>query len=73
MKIPTYIEEYCDGRKCNLNFYTMKEEEEKKETGRKTKKYIINENSIIFFGIRNRANTLMKIVLTSDSMSSAKE
>ena len=71
--MPTYIEEYCDGRKCNINLYKTREEEKKKETGRKTKKYIINENLIIFFGIRNRANTLMKIVLTSDSMSSAQE
>ena len=30
MKIPTYIEEYCDGRKCNLILYKTREEEKKR-------------------------------------------
>ena len=32
------MEEYCNGRKCNLILYKTKEEENKREeTGRKTK------------------------------------
>ena len=38
MKIPTYIEEYCDGRKCNLNFYTMRKEEKKRGENREKNK-----------------------------------
>ena len=43
MKIPTYIKEYCDGRKCILILYAMRKEEKKREENREKNK-IRNSN-----------------------------
>ena len=39
MKVPTYIEEYCYGGKCNLILYTMRKgEKTRRKQGEKHKK-----------------------------------